>query len=63
MKLSKPRAYEEIKPLHGSDRQPIRCTPSRIVIPEIEDRVNCAACPTKACRTAKCDQSKGRTKR
>ena len=41
IKLSRPKAYGEIKPLHGSTGQPIRCTPPRIVVPEIEDRPNC----------------------
>ncbi len=28
MKLSQPKAYEEIKPLHGSAGRPIRCAPA-----------------------------------
>ena len=41
IKLSQPKPYGEIKPLCGSTGQPIRCTPPRIVVPEIEDRPNC----------------------
>ncbi len=55
IKLSRPKAYGEIKPLHGSTGRPIRCTPARIVVPEIEDRPDCAACQTRSCRTGRCD--------
>ena len=55
MKLSQPQAYDEIKPLHGSTGRPIRCTPSHVVIPEIEDRPDCAGCLTKACWIGRCD--------
>jgi hypothetical protein len=41
IKLSQPKAYGEIKPLHGSTGQPIRCTPPCIVVPDIEDWPDC----------------------
>ena len=55
IKLSQPKAYGEIKPLCVSTGHPIRCTPSRIVIPEIEDRPNYADCQTRNRRTEQCD--------
>jgi hypothetical protein len=53
--LSPPKAYEQIKPLCGSTGHPIRCTPSDIVVPEIENRPNCTDCPTRRCRSSTCD--------
>jgi hypothetical protein len=58
MKLSKPKAYDEIKPLRNSTGRPIRCTPSPIAIPEVADRPNCSACQTRSCREGECDWPK-----
>jgi hypothetical protein len=55
IKLSRPKAYGEIKPLCDSTGQPIRCAPSHVVIPEIGDRPDCAMCLTRACQTGGCD--------
>ena len=55
IKLSRPKAYGEIKPLCGKTAQPIRCMASHIVVPEIEDRPDCIMYLTKAGRTDRCD--------
>ena len=41
IKLSQPKAYGEIKPLHGSTGRPIRCTPTQTIIPKTEELPDC----------------------
>ena len=53
--LSLPKAYGQIKPLYGSTGHPIRCTPSDIVVAEIENRPNCTDCRDRRCLTGQCD--------
>jgi len=53
--LSQPKAYGEIKPLHDSTGRPVRCTPSQIVVPKVEDRPNCADFQARSCRIGACD--------
>ncbi len=55
IKLSQPKAYGEIKPLHGSTGRPIRCASSHIVIPKAEDHPNCADCQARSCQVGACD--------
>jgi hypothetical protein len=53
--LSQPKAYGQIKPLYGSTGEPIRCTPSDVVVAEIENRPNCTDCLTRRYRSSTCD--------
>jgi hypothetical protein len=47
IKLSQPKAYGAIKPLHDSTGRPIRCTSEDAVEPSVqgEDAPECADCP------------------
>ena len=44
IKLSQPRAYASIKPLHGSAREPICCTDPCLASPSPGRRRDCAHC-------------------
>jgi hypothetical protein len=47
IKLSQPKAYGAIKPLHDSTGRPIRCAPADVAEPSVEDESvpECAGCP------------------
>jgi len=47
IKLSQPKAYGAIKPLHDSTGRPVRCTPTAVVEPSVQDEdvPDCAECP------------------
>ena len=49
IKLSLPRAYDAIKPLHGSDCRPVRCADPCLVSPSVRSCPGCTPCTAQAC--------------
>ena len=47
IKLSQPKAYGAIKPLHDSTGRPVHCTPVDVAEPSVEDESvpECDDCP------------------
>ena len=56
IKLSQPRAYDGLKPLHDSTGRPLRFQRPTVLISKVPDRPNCHDCPDRLCLADKCER-------